>query len=81
MSIQVERSATQRKCILNHLQKAKSAGITAIDALQLYGCMRLAARIHEIRLDGHDVLTQIVEVNGRQIAKYILIKNSNELAK
>ena len=44
-------SATQNKRILQHLQEGKS--ITPLDALNNYGCMRLAARISELKKQGH----------------------------
>lgn len=43
----------QRMQILKHL---KDGGrITSNDALNLYGCARLGARIHELRQDGYDI--------------------------
>ncbi len=44
---------TQTEAILAHLQTGES--ITPIEALQQYGCFRLAARIKDIRDEGHDV--------------------------
>ncbi len=44
---------TQTETILAHLQKGGS--ITPIDALRDYGCFRLAARIKELRDEGHPV--------------------------
>lgn len=43
----------QREMILKHLQGGKS--ITAKEADSLFGCMRLGARIHELRTMGHDI--------------------------
>lgn len=47
------KKTTQTKAILKHLQDGKT--ITPIDALNLYGCFRLSARIHDIRSMGYDV--------------------------
>ncbi len=44
--------------ILDHLT---SKPITAMDALNDYGCFRLAARINELRMSGHDIRTEIKE--------------------
>ena len=46
---------TQTETILAHLQSGGS--ITPIDALRLYGCFRLAARIKDLRDSGHKVHT------------------------
>lgn len=53
---------TQNQTILNALQEGKK--ISPLSALQDYGCMRLAARIYELRRDGHDI-TSIQTTNGK----------------
>lgn len=62
---------TQNKQILAHLKRGTS--ITAMGALRLYGCFRLAARIHDLRADGNDIVT-IKEPtdDGKYIARYKL---------
>jgi hypothetical protein len=45
--------------------------ITAFEALQLFGCLRLAARIHDIRKMGHSVTKATMETDGgKKIAVY-----------
>lgn len=59
--------------ILNHMET--KGGITALDALSLYGCFRLASRINDLRNRGHEILTtEITLDNGKTIASYTLIK-------
>jgi hypothetical protein len=41
--------------ILQHLEQGRT--ITAIEALVLFGCFRLAARIKELRDAGHNIVT------------------------
>ena len=48
--------------------------LTALDALEGCGCMRLAARINDLRADGHNIITQTEKQNGKKFAKYHLIK-------
>jgi len=36
--------------------------------------MRLAARINDLRADGHNIITQTEKQNGKKFAKYYLIK-------
>lgn len=54
---------THVKMILEHLIKYGS--ITQGDALAEYGCMRLAARIADIRADGIEVETEMVKAKNR----------------
>jgi hypothetical protein len=44
--------------------------ITPMQALELYRCFRLAARIDNLRNNGHRIRTIIVEQNGKRFAKY-----------
>lgn len=49
--------------ILKHLQEKGS--ITPMEALEQYGCYRLGARVWDLRRDGHDISTTIVEGRDR----------------
>jgi hypothetical protein len=53
---------SQRDKILNHL---KRKSITPMDALNLYGCFRLAARIKELRELGHTITTTMPDGYAR----------------
>ena len=47
--------------------------ITAIDALNEFQCFRLASRIDELRQDGHDIVTETIDLpTGKRIASYWL---------
>ena len=46
--------------------------VPAMDALQHAGCFRLAARIADLRQQGHHIETETIEVNGKHIAQYQL---------
>ena len=67
-------SASQNEQILKHLKKHRS--ITAIQALNLFNCFRLAARIYDLRCKGYDIISQNVKILGggeeKSIAKYTL---------
>ena len=56
------------------LQTLKRKPLTSLDALQGCGCMRLAARINDLRADGHLIGTEMVGKNGKKFAQYFLIK-------
>jgi len=62
---------SQQIQILTYLKKHN--GITAVEALNHCGCFRLAARIHDLRMQGHRIESTRVETkNGSVIARYFL---------
>lgn len=61
---------TQKKDILNHL--IEKGTITPIEALELYGCFRLGARIADLKAEGIQIRTDIVAKNGKRFAQYSL---------
>ena len=63
---------SQTSQILKLLKAGRT--ITPIIALNLFGCMRLAARILEIREMGYNVLTTTIAANGKRFAGYKLIE-------
>ena len=56
------------------LMAIRQRPLTALDALHGCGCMRLAARINDLRADGHLIGTEMVSKNGKKFAQYFLIK-------
>jgi hypothetical protein len=59
---------TQNDKILSYLEEGNS--ISPIDALNHFGCFRLASRIHDLRSDGH--LIETVRNAERKYAEYKL---------
>jgi len=59
---------SQTQAIKQHLESGKA--ITPLEALQSYGCLRLAARISDLRDQGMNIRTEIVELNDKRFAKY-----------
>jgi hypothetical protein len=49
--------------------------ITALDALNGCGSMKLATRISELKRDGHNIVTHMVIQNNKKFAKYQLIRS------
>ena len=62
---------TQQELLSKRLRKGWT---TALDALKDCGCMRLAARVLEMRQSGLKVVDQWVEVNGKRFKAYRLVK-------
>ena len=56
------------------IRKALESGATlsAIDALNKFGCFRLAARIHDLKAEGMDIQVAKEESNGKSFAIYYL---------
>lgn len=61
----------QRDNVLRHLQSGQS--ITPLEALNLYGCFRLAAIIHVLRKEGCPIVTEEhLTANHKRVARYYL---------
>jgi len=61
---------TQNEWILGRLKAGYS--ITPMDALKGCGCFRLAARINDLRAEGHIILTEKISLGGKSFASYQL---------
>lgn len=61
---------THETQLLRHLREHRS--ITPMEALEEFGCYRLAARIHDLRTAGHPIHTIMTAHDGDRYAKYIL---------
>ena len=67
----VNMITTQQTEILSHLLTRGS--ITPLDALALYGCFRLGARIFDLRRLGYNIETRFVG-DKKKYAQYTLIR-------
>ena len=69
---------TQKSKIRAHLQSGQS--ITPIDALERYGCFRLAAIIHTLKNDyGMDIKTELIKNKyGTKYGKYTMVNLSED---
>lgn len=66
-------ASSQRDAVLEHLRER--GPISALEALEELGIMRLGARVYELRALGHDVRTTF-ETNegGKRYARYALVE-------
>jgi hypothetical protein len=61
---------SQSQWILKALEQRP---LTAIEALEGCGCFRLAARIKDLRQQGHDIKTRsLILLDGKIVAQYHL---------
>ena len=63
---------SQNERILQHLKRGRK--ITPLDALEKFGCFRLAARISDLRSQGHVISTENMTKDGKTFASYKMIK-------
>lgn len=59
---------SQNEKIKNYLLSGKS--LTPIQALNKFGCFRLASRINNLRNEGLKISTTIVNKNNKKFAEY-----------
>lgn len=60
---------TQCKRIAEHLGKGLT--LTSLEALNLFGCFRLASRIHDLRVEGYNIIMERIKTsNGKTVAQY-----------
>ena len=69
---------TQCEKILKFM-KTHKLGITPLQAMDHFGCMRLSGRIHDLREMGYEIKSEIVPVRNREgylchVARYTLVK-------
>lgn len=62
---------THNQQILAHLKEGQT--ITPVEALSLFGCFRLGARIYDLKQDGHQIEKDMIETpGGARVARYRL---------
>lgn len=69
-------SQSQCKMIARWLNKGKT--ITSMEALNMFGCARLASRINDLKNRGMNIDKEmIVTLNtNKRVARYFLVKNN-----
>jgi len=66
---------SQNNLIKHHLESGKS--ISPLEALNLYGCLRLGARIHDLKHgENMPIKSELVNENGKYFARYSLINQA-----
>ncbi len=60
----------QSSQILAYLSRGKR--LTPLDALRLFGCFRLGARIFELRKAGAPIQRRMVRVGQKSVAQYFI---------
>ena len=64
---------SQNKMIAAYLNEGHT--LTQLEALPLFGCLRLASRIHDLREKGMDIVsTKIIVPSGKTVCQYSIRK-------
>lgn len=66
---------SQTSKILKHLKSGRR--LSALDALRFYGCLRLSARIWDLREAGYYINSEIIRMGGKNITFYYM-ENGHE---
>lgn len=63
---------SQESAILQWLQNGNS--ITQLEALRRFQCLRLGARVFQLKKEGHDIQSEMIKVSGgkKRVASYKL---------
>jgi hypothetical protein len=70
---------SQKSEILSHLRTRRS--LTPLEALKKFGCMRLGARIWELKRDGHRIESVMIDVSDdKRVASYLLLHSRKRAA-
>jgi hypothetical protein len=59
---------TQNQQIIAYLMSGRT--LTPLEALDRFGCLRLGARIWDLKKRGFDIKKETVESNGKHYASY-----------
>jgi hypothetical protein len=65
---------SQNQAILSHLKTGKS--ITQLEALDMFGCMRLSGRIFDLKNNGWPIVCEKIRLDsGKFVGKYSLVQD------
>ena len=73
MNINPNPQSSESQC--SRIKKYLEAGnkLTALEALKLFGCMRLPSRIHDLNKRGMNIKKEMIIVSsGKRVAQYSL---------
>lgn len=68
----MKKQRTQQEQIQRHLETGRK--LTAAQAYEKYGSMRLASVVFKLKKEGLPIITEMVTKNGSTFASYQLVK-------
>lgn len=73
INLNEKESRTQCNMIADYLQKGYS--ITSLEALEKFGCLRLASRVHDLKERGLNIGKKIITLpNNKRVCEYFLVR-------
>ena len=69
---------TQKEAILDYLKKGNS--LTPLEALNMFGCFRLSARIQDLEAEGNIIDSKPVTHNGKTYSSYKLVMPGEQMS-
>ncbi len=70
------KKQSQKEKILEYMRIRPISGITPLEALYKFGCMRLASRIYDLKQDGHIIKKTMLTTRNSTFAYYTLRKEA-----
>ena len=66
-----KQSQSQTKAICSYLESGNA--LTGLEAITLFGCIRLASRISDLRSSGHPIADRwITTASGKRVKQYYI---------
>lgn len=62
---------SQNKAILKYLQKGKK--LTGLEAVNMFQCLRLPARIKDLKNLGHNIDGKMIRVGKKRVKQYEIL--------
>lgn len=69
------RKQTQKDAVLNYMKSGNT--ITPMEALNKFGCFRLADIIFKLKKDGYEIETAMIKDGDKWYARYRLMEDTN----
>ena len=67
------RESSESQCAKIRYWLESGNTLTSIEALQMFGCFRLASRIHDLREQGLNIGTKkIITATGKRVTQYFI---------
>lgn len=71
MNINPNQQSSESQCAQIRAWLESGNTITALEALNLFGCMRLPSRIHDLKRRGCNIISKtIILTNGKRVSQY-----------
>lgn len=71
MNINPNQQSSESQCAQIRAWLESGNTITALEALNLFGCMRLPSRIHDLKRQGCNIISKtIILTNGKRVSQY-----------